>query len=68
MMRETRCAHTAAEGAFRAGQSGYASTWRTWVRCTKPSELPYSSIIALNQHGAVLHYGPEPSPPAAPQF
>jgi Xaa-Pro dipeptidase len=50
-------AHRAAEGAFRAGQSEYGinMAYLGAVHETE-SELPYSNIIALNQHGAVLHY------------
>jgi Xaa-Pro dipeptidase len=50
-------AHRAAEAAFRAGQSEYAinMAYLGAVHETE-SELPYSNIIALNQHGAVLHY------------
>ncbi|MFL6593395.1 MAG: Xaa-Pro dipeptidase [Luteimonas sp.] len=50
-------AHRAAEAAFRAGRSefdihmAYCSAARQ-----DPAELPYSNIIALNRHGAVLHY------------
>lgn len=49
--------HQAAEAAFRAGKSEYeihldycAATGLT------EAQLPYSSIVALNEHGAVLHY------------
>jgi Xaa-Pro dipeptidase len=50
-------AHRAAEAAFRAGESEYAihMAYLGAVRETE-NELPYSNIIALNQHGAVLHY------------
>ena len=61
MMREaTRVgtrAHRAAEAAFRAGASefdihiAYCSAARQ-----DAAELPYGNIIALNRHGAVLHY------------
>jgi Xaa-Pro dipeptidase len=49
--------HRAAEAAFRAGESEYAihMAYLGAVHETE-SELPYSNIIALNQHGAVLHY------------
>jgi Xaa-Pro dipeptidase len=50
-------AHRAAESAFRAGASEYGihMAYLTAVHETE-SELPYSNIVALNQHGAVLHY------------
>jgi len=58
--------HRAAEAAFRAGESEYAihMAYLGAVHETE-SELPYSNIIALNQHGAVLHYTDlNRSPPA----
>jgi len=50
-------AHRAAEAAFRAGASEYDinTAYLNAVHETE-NELPYSNIIALNQHGAVLHY------------
>jgi Xaa-Pro dipeptidase len=50
-------AHRAAEAAFRRGESEYAinTAYLGAVHETE-NELPYSNIIALNQHGAVLHY------------
>ena len=50
-------AHRAAESACRRGDSEYAinMAYLQSVHETE-SELPYSNIIALNQHGAVLHY------------
>ena len=50
-------AHRAAEASFRDGASEYAihMAYLGAVRETE-NELPYSNIIALNQHGAVLHY------------
>jgi Xaa-Pro dipeptidase len=50
-------AHRAAAGAFRAGESEYG-IHMAYLRAVHEteSELPYSNIIALNQHGAVLHY------------
>jgi Xaa-Pro dipeptidase len=50
-------AHRAAETAFRAGASEYDinTAYLNSVHETE-NELPYSNIIALNQHGAVLHY------------
>jgi Xaa-Pro dipeptidase len=50
-------AHRAAEAAFRGGESEYG-IHMAYLRAVHEteSELPYSNIIALNQHGAVLHY------------
>jgi Xaa-Pro dipeptidase len=50
-------AHRAAETAFRAGKSEYDinTAYLNAVHETE-NELPYTNIIALNQHGAVLHY------------
>jgi Xaa-Pro dipeptidase len=50
-------AHRAAEGAFRNGASEY-DIHMAYLRAVHETEheLPYSNIIALNQHGAVLHY------------
>src|SRR5579863_6667191 len=50
-------AHRAAEIAFRAGASEYDinTAYLNAVHETE-NELPYSNIVALNQHGAVLHY------------
>jgi Xaa-Pro dipeptidase len=50
-------AHRAAEAAFRAGKSEYDinTAYLNAVHETE-NELPYGNIIALNQHGAVLHY------------
>jgi Xaa-Pro dipeptidase len=62
-------AHRAAEAAFRAGESEYGihMAYLGAVHETE-SELPYSNIIALNQHGAVLHYTDlNRSPPARAQ-
>jgi len=49
--------HNAAEAAFRDGQSEY-EIHRAYCQAVShiDSELPYSNIIALNEHGAVLHY------------
>jgi Xaa-Pro dipeptidase len=49
--------HRAAERAFRAGESefGIHMAYLGAARQTD-NELPYSNIIALNEHGAVLHY------------
>lgn len=50
-------AHRAAERAFRAGASEFGIHL---VYCQAAAqdamELPYNNIIALNEHGAVLHY------------
>ena len=49
--------HRAAERAFRAGASEFGIHL---VYCQAAAqdamELPYNNIIALNEHGAVLHY------------
>jgi len=49
--------HLAAEAAFRAGASEY-QIHLDFVRATQhtETELPYSSIVALNRNAAVLHY------------
>jgi Xaa-Pro dipeptidase len=50
-------AHVAAERAFRDGASEYAIHLRYLEACAhNDAELPYNSIVALNEHGAVLHY------------
>lgn len=50
-------AHRAAELAFRMGESelGIHQAYLAAAGQTD-AELPYSSIVALNDHGAVLHY------------
>lgn len=50
-------AHKAAEAAFRSGASEL-EIHLEYCRSAGQSdnELPYSSIVALNEHGAVLHY------------
>jgi len=50
-------AHRAAEAAFRRGASEYDinTAYLNAVHETE-NELPYTNIIALNQHGATLHY------------
>ncbi|MEP6485029.1 MAG: Xaa-Pro dipeptidase [Rudaea sp.] len=50
-------AHRAAEAAFREGRSEYDinMAYLKSVHETE-TELPYSNIVALNQHGAILHY------------
>jgi Xaa-Pro dipeptidase len=49
--------HVAAEAAFRDGQSEFEihRAYCQAVSHTEP-ELPYGNIVALNMHGAVLHY------------
>lgn len=50
-------AHRAAEKAFRAGESEFG-IHLAYLAAAKQNdaELPYASIVALNEHGAVLHY------------
>jgi Xaa-Pro dipeptidase len=50
-------AHRAAEAAFRTGKSEY-DIHMAYLQSVHETdnELPYSNIIAINQHGAVLHY------------
>ena len=49
--------HLAAEAAFRAGQSEF-EIHRAYCQAVSHTdeELPYGNIVALNEHGAVLHY------------
>ncbi len=49
--------HHAAEAAFRAGESEFDINiaYMATARQTD-NELPYGNIVALNEHGAVLHY------------
>ncbi len=49
--------HLAAEEAFRAGKSEYEIhfAYCQAVEHTE-NELPYGNIIALNEHGAIMHY------------
>ena len=61
MMREaTRIgvrAHRAAERAFRAGASEFGIHLAYCQAAGQDAtDLPYNNIIALNEHGAVLHY------------
>ena len=50
-------AHVAAEQAFREGESEYGIHLRYLAACGHTdTELPYNNIVALNTHGAVLHY------------
>ncbi len=61
MMREASArgvrAYRAAERAFRAGSSEFGIHLAYCQAARQDStELPYGNIIALNEHGAVLHY------------
>ncbi len=49
--------HVAAEAAFRAGRSEF-DIHRAYCKAVghTDNELPYGNIVALNEHGAVLHY------------
>ena len=49
--------HLAAERAFRAGKTEY-DIHLDYCRAVGQTEkdLPYGNIIALNEHGAILHY------------
>mgnify|MGYP001828384489 FL=1 len=49
--------HVAAEAAFRAGHSEF-DIHRAYCKAVghTENELPYANIVALNDHGAVLHY------------
>jgi len=49
--------HRAAEAAFRDGCSEF-EIHRAYCQAVShtDSELPYGNIVALNEHGAVLHY------------
>jgi len=49
--------HVAAEAAFRDGLSEF-EIHRAYCRAVShtDNELPYGNIVALNAHGAVLHY------------
>src|SRR5688572_14763808 len=49
--------HRAAERAFRAGGSEFEIALEFMKGCgMREQELPYNPIVALNEHGAVLHY------------
>ena len=60
MRRATRKgvrAHRAAERAFRAGASEFGIHLAYCQAAGQDAnELPYANIVALNDHGAVLHY------------
>jgi len=50
-------AHLAAEQAFRAGESEFGIHVAYLAACEHTdAQLPYNNIVALNSHGAVLHY------------
>ncbi|MEO7067573.1 MAG: Xaa-Pro dipeptidase [Rhodanobacter sp.] len=50
-------AHRAAEAAFRAGASEFDIHMAYLASARQiDAELPYGSIVALNEHGATLHY------------
>jgi Xaa-Pro dipeptidase len=60
--------HRAAEAAFRAGESEFG-IHVAYVAATRQTEhdLPYTNIIGLNEHAAVLHYMHlDHAPPAHP--
>ena len=59
-------AHRAAEAAFRDGASEYDIHLAYCAAVRQDAgELPYNNIVALNEHGAVLHYTElDRSPPA----
>lgn len=62
-------AHRAAEAAFRNGASEFA-IHQAYVDAARQTdnELPYGNIIALNEHGAILHYTHlERDAPASPR-
>lgn len=58
--------HAAAEAAFRTGASEYEILGAFLAGCRQTElELPYGAIVALNEHGATLHYQHcERTPPA----
>ena len=50
-------AHLEAESAFREGESEFRIHQRYLAFCEHAdARLPYNNIVALNSHGAVLHY------------
>ena len=59
--------HRAAEAAFRAGHSEFEIHMAYCSAVGQDAnELPYGNIIALNEHGAVLHYTDLGRTPPAP--
>lgn len=72
MRRATRIgvrAHRAAERAFRAGASEFGIHLAYCQAAGQDAnDLPYGNIVALNEHGAVLHYTElERLPPRPPR-
>lgn len=60
-------AHRAAERAFRAGSSEFGIHLAYCQAAGQDAnDLPYGNIIALNEHGAVLHYTQRDRLPPAP--
>lgn len=59
--------HRAAEAAFRAGSSEF-DIHMAFLAATRQNEaeLPYGSIVALNEHGATLHYQLRDTTPPTP--
>lgn len=58
--------HLAAESAFREGCSEHQIHLRYCAAVEQTeADLPYGNIVALNQHGAILHYHHQPAPPPA---
>jgi Xaa-Pro dipeptidase len=55
--RRGAAGHVAAESAFRSGLSEF-DIHRAYCEAVShtDAELPYGNIVALNEHGAVLHY------------
>ncbi|RUO24617.1 Xaa-Pro dipeptidase [Aliidiomarina maris] len=49
--------HEAVEAAFYAGRSEF-ECWLAYMQATQqgPTQAPYQSIVAQNQHAAILHY------------
>ena len=67
--RRGACGHVAAEQAFRDGRSEF-DIHRAFCAAVShtDSELPYGNIVALNAHGAVLHYtNLDREPPESPR-
>lgn len=55
--RVAAAAHQEAELAFREGESEFRIHHRYLGACAhSDAQLPYNNIVALNSHGAVLHY------------
>lgn len=49
--------HNAAQQAFRAGKSEFEINLAYLSACGQgDNEVPYNSIVALNEHAAILHY------------